>query len=160
VSRPEHRSPTRTSYRRVPVGLRSQMRVGAWDRASLAFGPGTVHRVSQQALVFEHVLRFPVEPVCIGVNDRRVLGFLFCPFQSGEVGTRSPLDERRTIGVRPVNPFEQIVRKCDRCLHSHKMIILPARLTLRVSGLHLATQTPTFHAPQHRTLFSCYSLRN
>src|ERR1039457_779116 len=101
------------------------MHVAAWDRASLAWGPGTAPRVSRQALVFEHIHRFPVQTIGIGVNDRRVFGFLCGPFQSGEVGTRSPLDQGGTIGVRPVNPLEQVVRKCDRCLHSHKISILP-----------------------------------
>jgi len=80
---------------------------------------------SRQHLVLEGLFSFAVQAPCGTVDDRDVLTVPARLFQASEIDERGPLQEGGPVGVRPVNPFQKVGRKCDGCLHSHKMIIWP-----------------------------------
>jgi hypothetical protein len=54
--------------------------------------------------------------------------------QAGKIHTRRLLQEGGPVGADPVNSFQEVRRKCDRRLDSHKITILRGGRLRKVAG--------------------------
>jgi len=85
-----------------------------------AIGLETVY---YKGLVFKHVLRFPVQPVSVGIDDFDVSGFVLRLFEPRQIRTASTFDEGRTGGITPIDASQQIFGQCDGNIEAHKIYI-------------------------------------
>lgn len=60
-------------------------------------------RVSRHILIFQYVLPFLIQAICVPIQDLRIFGVPLDPLQVGQVGARRALQECRAIEAGPVD---------------------------------------------------------
>jgi hypothetical protein len=83
------------------------------DREIQAFLRDTTRPASRQHLVFEGLLNSAVQAPGVTVDNRNVPAIPIGLFEAGKIDKCGPFQESGPIGVHPVNPVEEVGRKCD-----------------------------------------------
>jgi len=92
---------------------------------AVVFAPDKARPASPKLLVFQRIQRLTVQAVRVAIDDLDISTVTLFSFEASKVGHRGPLDERGAVLVNAIQSAEKLLWKCDRCLDSHKIIILP-----------------------------------
>jgi hypothetical protein len=112
-------------HREDPMGFRIPLRFVNTIKITASHN----HLLVFRCLIFEHVRCFGVQPVRGAVNPLQVSGMGLCSYLFPQVTAQDTLDKRRPRTLwsgEAVDPCQEVLRECDRCLLLHTTIILLA----------------------------------